>query len=134
MRCLIVEDDFATRKLMLTYLSEHAACDVAVNGKEALEAFSAALVDNHPYDLICMDISMPEMDGYETLKAIRAVEEQCGYQLGLNSVKIIMTTMLSDAQHVQGSFKSGCEGYLLKPVTRTKLVAEMENLGLLQAH
>ncbi|MCA1987263.1 MAG: response regulator, partial [Desulfovibrio sp.] len=65
MRVLIVEDDFTSRKLMQTILSPYGDCDVAVNGREAVEAFQNALNSAKPYDLVCMDIMMPEMDGQE---------------------------------------------------------------------
>ncbi len=70
MKCLIVEDDFTARKLLLACLSKHAECDVAVNGKEAIQAFYTAIKEK-PYDLLCLDIYMPEMDGQEALRVIR---------------------------------------------------------------
>jgi two-component system, chemotaxis family, chemotaxis protein CheY len=64
MRCLIVEDDFVGRKLMQKYLSDYGECDVAVDGEEAVEAFRQAVENETPYDLICLDIMMPNMNGH----------------------------------------------------------------------
>jgi len=78
MKCLIVEDDFTARKLLQTHLSEYGDCFVAVNGQEAVDAVLEALEQRHPYDLICLDIMMPGMDGQQTLQAIRQLEQEYG--------------------------------------------------------
>ncbi len=78
MKTLIVEDDFICRKLLQTFLSGYGATDVAANGVEALLAVSQAINEDEPYDLICLDILMPELDGHKVLKQIRADEEVKG--------------------------------------------------------
>jgi two-component system chemotaxis response regulator CheY len=130
MKCLIVEDDFTARKLMQTYLSDCADCFVAVNGYEAVEAVKDALDEGEPYDLICLDIMMPGMDGREALKTIRQIESEHGIG-GLHGVKVIMTTALEDSKNVIGAFREGCEAYIVKPVEKGKLLEEIEKLGLL---
>ena len=131
MKCLIVEDDFAARKLLQRYLSDHGECDIAVDGNEAVEAFRQATDEEWPYDLICLDIMMPNMDGHEALKAIRQIESDHGIN-GLDGVKVIMTTALDDSQNVMDSFREGCEAYIVKPVEKNKLFEEMTNLGLIE--
>ena len=130
MKSLVVEDDFAARKLMQRWLSQVSDCDIAVNGIEAVDAFNEALTNGDPYDLICLDIMMPQMDGHQALEAIRQIESEQGI-VGLDSVKVIMTTALGDSKHVMGAFREGCEGYIVKPVKKQKLLTEMEKLGLL---
>ena len=129
MKCLIVEDNFTARKLLTMYLSSCADCDIAVDGNEAVVAFSQAMDEKEPYDLICLDIMMPNMDGRQALKVIRQIESEHGIG-GLDCVKVIMTTALGDPQNVIGSFREGCEAYIVKPVKKDKLFEEMENLGL----
>jgi two-component system chemotaxis response regulator CheY len=131
MKCLIVEDDFTARKLLQMYLSDYGDCSIAVNGNEALDAVRRALDEGQPYDLICLDIMMPEMSGQEALKAIRQLEEERGIY-GLDSTKIIMTTALSDSGNVKIAFKTGCESYIAKPVKKERLVREMAKLGLVK--
>ena len=76
MRILIAEDDFASRKVILKFLSVYGDCDVTVDGMEAIDAFMMALEEGDPYDLICLDVMMPIMDGYQALKNIRDIEKE----------------------------------------------------------
>ena len=131
MKCLIVEDDFAARKLLQVYLSDYADCFVAVNGHEVVEAVREALDEGQPYDLICLDIMMPEMDGHKALEAIRQMEKEHGIG-GLDGVKIIMTTALDDSRNIMGAFRTGCEAYIVKPIRKEKLIDEITKLGLLK--
>ena len=129
LKILIVEDDFTCRKLLQTFLSEYGDCFVAINGYEAVEAVREALDEGQLYDLVCLDIMMPEMDGHEALEAIRQIENEHGIA-GLDGVKVIMTTALGDSKNVIGAFRTGCEAYIVKPVSKEKLLEEMEKLGL----
>ncbi len=130
MKCLIVEDEFAARKLLQVYLSDYADCFIAVNGREAVDAFKDALSEGQPYDLICLDIMMPQMDGHDALAAIRQIEKEHGIN-GLDGAKVIMITALSDSKNIIGAFRKGCEVYIVKPVKKEKLLEEMKKLGLL---
>jgi two-component system, chemotaxis family, chemotaxis protein CheY len=130
MKTLIVEDDFASRKLMHKYLASLGECDVVVDGQEALEAFQIAMNEKAPYDLICLDIMLPKKDGQEVLKEIRDIEEQHG-KIGSDGTKVIMTTALGDAKNVLSAFRSQCEAYLQKPISQEQLYREMRELNLL---
>ena len=78
MRTLIVEDDFTSRLLLQSLLAQYGECHIAVNGREAVEAFRSARESGQVYNLICMDIMMPEMDGQTAVNNIRALEEAGG--------------------------------------------------------
>src|ERR1035437_6224900 len=91
MKTLVVEDDFTSRLVLHTFLSRYGECHIAVNGKEAVEAFRCALETGLRYDLICMDIMMPEMDGREAVKQVRALEE-AGGTLSTHGAEISITT------------------------------------------
>ncbi len=130
MRILIVEDDFTSRVLLQSFLSRYGESHIAVNGAEAVAAFATALQENHPYDLICMDIMMPEMDGQGAVKQIRELEEREGIN-STQGVKIIMTTALDDPKSVFQAFKSLCDSYLVKPINTGELLSRMRDLRLL---
>jgi two-component system chemotaxis response regulator CheY len=130
MRTLIVEDDFTSRLLLQSFLAHYGECHIAVNGREAVAAFRAAQQSGQTYDLICMDIMMPEMDGQTAVKEIRALEE-AGGTLSTDGVKIIMTTALDDIQNVIASFQALCDAYLFKPIDTGKLHSHITELHLI---
>jgi two-component system chemotaxis response regulator CheY len=129
MKALIVEDDFTSRLALQTFLSRYGECHVAVNGREAVEAFRSALAAEERYDLICMDIMMPEMDGREAVKQVRAIEEAHG-TLSPAGVKIIMTTAVSDVEEVMRCFRELCDAYLLKPINLGELLKQVRSYQL----
>lgn len=130
MRFLVVEDDFTSRRLMQKLLSPYGESDIAVNGLEAVAAFKAALADKQPYALICLDVMMPEMDGQQVLKEIRAAEREAGIP-PVRETKIIMTTALDSPRDViEAYYRGGCNGYLVKPIDRRRLVALLEEYGV----
>ena len=131
MRTLLVEDDFSSRLLLQTFLSRYGECHVAVDGKEAVDAFRAALDERRRYDLVCMDIMMPEMDGREAVRQIRAMEEAQGILPPYGS-KIVMTTAVDDFKSVAQCFQDLCDAYLVKPIDLAKLLSLMKSYQLAQ--
>jgi two-component system chemotaxis response regulator CheY len=131
MKTLIVEDDFTSRLFLQAFLSRFGDCHIAVNGKEALEAFRMATDSGFPYDLICMDIMMPEMDGKEAVKQMRALEEARGVLLS-RGAKIIMTTAVTDMKEVMQSFHDLCDAYLFKPIDTAELLRQIKSYQLIQ--
>ena len=131
MKTLIVEDDFTSRLFLQTFLSRYGECHIAVNGREAVKAFRMATGSESPYDLICMDIMMPEMDGQEALKQVRAMEEACGVAPS-HGVKIVMTTAVKEMKEVFRSFRELCDAYLVKPIDTAELLGKLRSLGLIE--
>ena len=81
--------------------------------------------------MICLDISMPEMNGHDALKAIR--QEERDQEIDLSDlVKVIMTTSQDDAQDIAEAFGTGCDAYIIKPVNKDKLYEEMRKLVLIK--
>ena len=130
MKILIAEDDLVSRKFLLKFFSGYGECDVVVDGLEALDAYLMAVKDNSSYDLICLDIMMPKVDGVKVLKAIRDYENQSGV-LPEKKAKVIMISALADTQYVHNAFDIGCEAYAAKPVDINKLIDVMKKLELI---
>ena len=130
MRILLAEDDFASRKFMDKFLSRYGECEITVDGEEAVDAFMMALEDDEPYDLICLDIMMPVLDGYQVLKAIRNIEEERGIKKE-DRVKVIMTTALNEERNVKMAFELGCEAYSGKPIDEQKFEKVLKKLNLI---
>lgn len=131
MKTLIVEDDFTSRVFLLQVLVPYGQTHVAVNGKEAIDAFSDAIDNGEPYDLICLDIMMPEMDGQTVLKEMRDIEADMGILTG-DGVKIIMTTALKDIRSITSAFREFCDAYLVKPFDKAKFIAQLHDLKLIE--
>ena len=131
MKTLIVEDDFTSRLILQSYLRDYGHSHIAVNGKEAVEAVRMALDAGEPYDLICMDIMMPEMNGQQAVKEIRSLEEARGI-LSTQGSKIVMTTVLGDMKSICAAYSSLCDAYLVKPISLQKLLQELRKLELIK--
>jgi two-component system chemotaxis response regulator CheY len=130
LRVLIAEDDFVSRKILVKYLSKYGECDITVDGMEAVDAFTMAHEENEGYDLICLDIMMPLLDGYQTLKQIR--QKEC--ELGIpedEKAKIIMTTALNERRNVSKAFELGCTAYAGKPIDQMKFENVLKKLELI---
>lgn len=130
MRILIAEDDFTSRKVLLKFLSEYGECDVTVDGMEAIDAYLMALEEDSPYDLVCLDVMMPVLDGYQALKNIRDIEREKKIPED-KAAKIIMTTALNEEKNVKKAFELGCTVYCAKPIDMVKLRSTLEMLGLI---
>ena len=131
MKILIAEDDNTSRKFLTKFLSQYGECDQVVDGLEALDAVLISLKENQPYDLICLDIMMPKVDGVRVLKHIKDLETQKGL-LPEKKAKIIMTTALAETQIVQSAMEVGCDAYAAKPIDTKKLVEVLIKLGLIE--
>ena len=127
MRILVAEDDRLSRIFLKKFLTRYGECDVAVDGMEALDCFMDAIKQKKPYDLLCLDIMMPKVDGLKVLKAIRVLEKQ--HQL--KHTCIIMMTALADVEYVDQALELGCDAYAAKPIDTDKVETAMKNLGLL---
>ena len=130
LKILIVEDDFMVRQILRDILEPYGVVDIAVNGEEAVQAFRVAWRQNHPYDLICMDIMMPVMDGNAALIKIREIELSLGI-IGSEEVKVIMISALDDVKTVVKAYsKGGATSYIVKRIEKDRLIGEMRAIGL----
>lgn len=92
--------------------------DIAIDGVKALNKLSK---NNHHYDLILLDVMMPNMDGWDTLKTIRANKKT-------ESIPIIMITAVNEEQKKISGLKFGADDYVTKPFILPNLLARIEAL------
>ena len=130
MKTLIVEDELTSRVMLREILKRYGPPQVAMNGKEAVEAVRVALQAGDPYNLICLDIMMPEMNGQEALKRIRQMEEEAGVGAAKRS-KVIMTTAHSARDNVLEAIQGQCDYFLVKPIDARILLQELRRMGLI---
>ena len=130
MKCLVIDDDFDSRRLLQKILHPFAYVDVATDGEEGVLAFHQALKENEPYQLITLDLVMPNSDGQQALREIREIEKEMGIAKK-DGVKIIVVSGLDDNREIHDAFFLGnATSYMMKPVRRQILLEEVENLGL----
>jgi PAS domain S-box-containing protein len=117
-RILLVEDVEANRMVIQAYLQKQVVeLDCAENGAVAVE-----MARKRRYDVILMDIQMPEMDGYEATRRIHAWEAQTGKPL----TPILALTAHAFAEELENSSKAGCCLLLTKPIKRSVLLRAIE--------
>ncbi len=115
---LLVEDNAVNQKLALLMLERLGyRADVAGNGLEALQA-----TQRQPYDVIFMDVQMPEMDG---LEATRRIQEQGFFPPGTACPRIIAMTADATQDGREACFAAGMDDYISKPVQVPELVAAL---------
>jgi two-component system, chemotaxis family, chemotaxis protein CheY len=130
MKILIVEDDLICGKIMTGHLSPYGKCDLTIDGQSAIQLFKNAWKNNQPYDLITIDIMLPNIDGQETLQQIRKLELTMGIQ-DSKKAKVIMTTALGNPKNViEAFYKGGAMAYIVKPIEKEKLLEEIKKSGL----
>lgn len=116
-RILIVDDDATILRLMCEILSHQGyRFETATNGLEAISK-----VKEFSPDLIFMDVRMPVMDGYESLRRIKADET-------ISHIPIVMVTGLGDRESKIKGLALGAQDFISKPVDSTELVLRAENL------
>jgi two-component system chemotaxis response regulator CheY len=128
MKILIVEDELTSRIILQKILSPFGEVHLCYNGTEAIDAFCSMLDKGTPFDLICMDFMMPEIDGHAALTRIRAIEKERGI-LPKERVKVIMTTGLSNIETEYADITSLCDAILLKPIRKDELLKSLQGLG-----
>jgi len=121
LRVLVAEDNPVNQKVA-TGMLEHAGHEAVVveNGRQALAAFA-----NQAFDLVLMDVQMPEMDGFEATAAIRERERERGSARRVPIVAVTAHAMKGDAERC---LASGMDAYLAKPLQPRELLAMIERL------
>ena len=128
-KTLIVDDNSTNRLVLRKIMEKYGPADDAVDGVESIKMFKEAIESNEPYDLICMDIMMPKMDGQEALKHIREIETTMKI-VPSEGVKVIMITALNDLKNVSTAYGELCDGYIVKPIDVVSLREELGKLDL----
>ncbi len=134
LRILVVEDDFTSRQLMVTALSRYGDCHVAKDGLEAVQAVieSYEKTPTVPYDLICMDVQMPNMDGTVASKTIREIERGKDIEGTEFESVIIMISCVEDPKVImKACYQCGANHYFVKPLDLNQMTRQMQKLGLI---
>ena len=117
LRVLVAEDSLANQRLAMGMLEKDAhAVTLTSTGAEAVDAFKA-----EPFDVVLMDLQMPEMDGFQALRAIRQRE----LETGASPTPIVALTARATREDKDHCLAAGFDGYLTKPFRSRQLVEAM---------
>jgi HD-like signal output (HDOD) protein len=130
MKVLIVDDQLVSRKKVQKIFEGFCSADAVDSGRAALDACRKSWEENAPYQLITLDISMPDMNGMEVLQTIREKEAERGISKE-QQVKILMISSTSDKDTVITCIQAGCDDYLVKPLNKEAISAKLEKFGML---
>ena len=121
---LLAEDNLVNQRVVAGLLKKRSyQVTVAGTGREALAAIEQKAVEHSQFDLVLMDLQMPDMDGYEATAALRAREREEGGRLPV--VALTANAMQGDRENC---LEHGMDGYLSKPVRPADLFAEIERV------
>lgn len=128
-KILIVDDSAAIRQNLLDILSPVAVCEVATNGQEAVNLIKTTQGTGDDFDLVIMDIIMPEKDGLTAVKEIRDFESLMGWE-GDNKLTIIIATTIKDPTRiVVAQYECGADAYIAKPFTKDTVLQALDSNG-----
>lgn len=127
MKALVVDDQEINREILQVLLTEFGDVTAAASGKEAIDVFATALADGNPFDLVCMDISMPEMNGHEAMQQIRLMEAD---RMSPRAIAFMVTASSDPEDMLSALTQAECDDYLPKPVIRRTFIELLQKYDL----
>ena len=128
MRSLIIEHDLECRRILCETLKQYGECCFAENRDDGIDVFREAWMTGKPFQLVCLDIMMPNMEGTELLHLIHA--SVSGMMLeGYTQPQILLTTSMTDTANVAEYYQKICDYHLTKPITIEELQETLTVMG-----
>jgi len=132
-RILIAEDDFVSRQILLSVFGRLGDCHVAKDGIEAIGAFLAGFSGNEkpPYDLVCMDIHMPRMDGLNAIKVLRGLERGTGLSDNRReAIMVVVSAQENPRDLARQTYDAGADLFFSKPLDLRQMARALARLGV----
>lgn len=127
MKCLIVDDEFVSLTKMVTILSELGECEAATHSKQAIDIALKAMISNHYYDMIMVDVNLPDVNGLELMQFIINKEKVHNVK---PAIKIAISAV-GNSVNVRNAISIGCSLFLIKPIKKELIITKLKLLGLL---
>lgn len=131
MKTLIVDDEVDNRLLLQMILKPFGQCDLAEGGQEAIDLFTKAHFKSEPYDLVCLDIMMPEMNGQKVLKHLRELEQAWKISMRKATTIIMVSALDTEKSVIEAFYQGGCTAYVAKPFTSDVFLKKLRTLRLI---
>ena len=128
MRVMIVDDEFVSRNKLQKIMEPFGKCDLFEGGRESVDAFRKCHAEGEPYQLLLLDVSLPDMDGTQVLHEVRKIEKDREIPRE-NRVKVVMVTAHSDKDTIITSIQAGCDSFIRKPFDSELIFGKLEKLG-----
>ena len=131
MRTLIVEDVHFLALILQRIIEPYSKADFAENGAVAIDKYTKAFTKGKAYDLICLDLLLPEMDGFEVLRNLRQFEDDFNITPDKRT-KVLVISTFNDHKTVAKARAAGCDSYIAKPFRKDRVLQTIEKLGLIK--
>jgi len=130
MKVLIIDNDLESRRtLQRLLLNICTECVRAGRAEKGLEVFEMAIEDEKPFDLITLDMELPDINGIELLDNLRFLEDENEIPEDKKS-KILMVATQGNQKIIDQAFAAGCNEYLIKPIKKQKLHGLLQKIGI----
>ena len=130
LKILVAEDDEANRKFLRKLLAKFGEVTVVADGFQAVKSYMQAMDDKEPYQLVCLDVMMPRIDGYKALDAIRDLENKNALTAG-ERAKIIMISALDEGGFDEELAGNQYDCYMSKPIDILEFEMNLKRMNLL---
>lgn len=131
LKMLIADDEIHNRILLARIVGQYGEYDQVYDGMEAVDAFKISHGMGQPYDIVFLDIMMPNKDGHLVLQEIRQFEEENHVPPNQEAVVFMVTCLDFPKDVIRAFFKEYCTDYIVKPITIAKIEGKMREYGLI---
>ncbi len=131
MKILIIDDDASSRQMFRAYFEQFGQCDTSSQGYDGITAYKNAINQGQAYDLVVIDIILPDLSGDKIMEIIRT-EEDLHKISDLSRSKIVLTTSLDDEinRQIAEKLTKGLETYYVKSFAVEGLSEKLAELGI----
>ena len=130
MRTLVVDRNAEIREEMWRWLSVFGECVTAESGEEGLVYFKESFQENDIFDLVCTDIILDDMDGFQMIRQAREIEKMMGVSEEYKA-KIVVVSARNESRNVKRALEVGADAYAGRPITGEKFISSLQRLKLM---
>ena len=131
MKTLVVDDLRPSSRVIQPIVGKYGQCDTVNELRAIAEAFNKAWTDNTPYNLVCVDVKPPKVDGEQVLRLVRAMEEKMRLTAEQRA-RVILVTADYEQKTAERLRNLGCDAVFVKPINRKQLQEWLTKLNLVE--